>query len=212
MKRVYGLIYSREYKKFINLCLLVLILFSQSCNEDREKRFTVCDCTGTQLEEFADEEGVVASTAVGYRIISGTRGYVKDCIDLPDAYKKHGLLVRTSGKNIESCHTMEPNFNRYINNVELNSLDSIEDIKVIGRVKIEIFYSINDGGVSGWGYILKDTVRDFNIRQNEIPAKSGWEQFKTPREAWVVAVLIAYKMNYSGDLPDFEPDAAFLGY
>lgn len=188
-------------------------LFFQSCTDDKHKiTHAVCDCTGTEIEEFQNEEGVVASTIIGYRIISGTRGYVKDCIELPDVFKKHGMLVRITGKNIESCYSIEHNYDRYINNVELTTLDSIANIKVIGRVNVEIFYSTNDGGVSGWGYLLRDTVRDFNIRQNEIPAQAGWAQFKTPREAWVVAVLTAYKMNYSGDFPDFTPDSAFLGY
>jgi hypothetical protein len=153
----------------------------------------------------------MVNTTSGFIFLSTTQGFYNVCNDLDTALLKDGLMVIASGKLKNTC--VRPADQYKEENESFVFLDqwqvSKDSLFNIGAVTIHLIHSEDYGYPPGFGYCI--TTPSFKILQAIIPAAGGINVFKTPTQAFKVAVLVAYKINLSIGPPSISlEDLYFL--
>jgi len=191
--------HSSEFK--CNYFIFLIFSLIISCHDEKLKEFKVCDCTGPLEENIIMEGGDTALSKDGFKIISVKYGYLTPCEDIPVEFQKDGALVRFSGKIIPTCKKEHSGYAIWSILLEISAIEHIDTLYESGRLTIQIIKTEDFGNSPGFGYIISDKVKNFTIRQTEIPALVGTDPFKTYEEALKIAFLVAYRLENFNDFP-----------
>jgi hypothetical protein len=187
-------------KRFIHFLALELVTLIASC--DNEVKHVVCGCEDTDLQTHVDEGGIVAQTREGYKIISVDNGIVNPCEgDLPENLQTNGQLVTFSGSSLAKCTKNFPGYGiARTTVVELSSVKSATGLYESGDITIKLISVSGSKGV-GFGYEIVHKLKNFFIRQSEVPGVEGTDPFENEADALKVAFLAAYKLDNFDDFP-----------
>lgn len=188
---------------FANRSILVTIaflFFVQSCSD--KTGGSSCGCKGNVIH-IDSLGGVVALTHSGdYVIITDKLGIISPCSGFTDNWKVDGTLIFLSGSYIASCSKIQSGFGVRLASFDVTSISKVDTLFTSPPVTINIIQSVGYGYASGFGYKIQDAKKpDFIIEQPNIPGLGHNITFKTPKDAFKIAVLVCSKLENANDFP-----------
>jgi hypothetical protein len=187
-----------SYASFFCAVVSLIFIGVGSCNTEPETEAeAVCDCSANITSTFENLPAIAISTADGYYLLSPEKGFLNICDGFDDNGKTNGLMILASGKLKSTCE-MENDYNNIAESfVQVDSYQVSDDslFNKLPGTEIHIFKSEDYGYPVGYGYTVKTSAGSMKIFQPHMPAVQGLIPFKSPQDAFKIAVLVAYKLN-----------------
>ncbi len=153
------------------------------------------------MVSFKNYRGIVAQVRTNdFVIISDKLDFISVCSGLNDSLKIDGQKVIFSGMYIKNCQTTIPSYGVTKENVQLTNLQKSDTIFTSDPLVIDIFRSEDFGYPVGFGYFI-NFKNSFKIHQETIPGIGNNITFKTPKDAYKIAIRVSYRLNTKNDFP-----------
>lgn len=179
----------------------LLIIILSGC--DDPEPIIECGCDSQKYVLLDNEPGIIVNTLDGYLLLTPNLGYISLCDQTDQSILVDGLMVTIKGQLKKMCGTTGPDKWYVVNHIRsFNILPSSDSLFLAPPVEIHVINSADYGYSPGYGYRMTKTTQNgaFKIIQPIIPAVGGNKTFKTPSDAFKVAVLVAYRST-EYDLP-----------
>jgi hypothetical protein len=198
-------------QKFRSVQLFVIaIIFSMCCDEPIPPP-VICDCVAPNTNESFNTPSLVVNTTRGYFLLSVDLGFINLCSTLNSEFQQDGLMLFASGRIKSTCnmvgnsYKIPETFSVFESGVK--ATDSL--FTNLPDYKIKIIRSEDYGHGPGYGYHI-EIRNSSDILQPFQPAISGYNPFKTPTDAYKVALLVVFKLS-TNRLPSIAiEDLVFL--